>query len=355
MIKDLKGYYKEIEEMATDEQIPWQLIDGKSVLITGASGMIGSYLVDMLHYRNHHFQANINIYALSRNKQKLENRFRSILEDGDSFFHMIEHDICQSLEKLTNTVNSLDYVIHAASNTHPLEYATDPVGTIITNVLGTMNLAEFARQHALESRLVLLSSVEIYGENRGDVKGFEEKCMGYIDCNTLRAGYPESKRVCESLLQAYIEQYKMDGVIVRLSRVYGPNVENDDSKAMTQFIRNAVEGNNIVLKSEGKQLYSYTYIGDACLAILKIMSSAGCGEAVNVSDPKGDARLIDIAEILAGLSNTHVVYEVPDKTEKKGYSTATMAVMDGQKYRSLGGVVRIPIEEGLKRTMQLMM
>ncbi len=113
-----------------------------------------------------------------------------------------------------------------------------------------------------------MSSVEIYGENVQAVPAFEEGDLGYIDCNTVRAGYPESKRLCESICQAYAAQYQVEFVTGRFSRVYGPTMQADDSKALAQFIRDAVNSRDIVLKSEGKQLYSYTYVADAVSALL---------------------------------------------------------------------------------------
>lgn len=134
-----------------------------------------------------------------------------------------------------------DYIIHAASNTHPVAYAGDPVGTIAANVIGTDNLLKWASAVKCK-RFVFLSSVEVYGENRGDTDKFAEDYMGYIDCNTLRAGYPESKRTGEALCQAYRKQDGMDIVIPRLSRAYGPTMLASDTKAISQFIKKVFRG-----------------------------------------------------------------------------------------------------------------
>ena len=143
----------------------------------------------------------------------------------------------------------IDYVIHAASNTHPVAYASDPIGTITANVFGTQYLLDYAKEADCK-RFVFLSSVEIYGENRGDTDKFTEDYLGYIDCNTMRAGYPESKRTGEALCQAYRKQMEMDVVIPRLSRVYGPTMLMSDTKALSQFILKSVKQEDIVLKSE---------------------------------------------------------------------------------------------------------
>ena len=156
------------------------------------------------------------------------------------------------LDYLANKViqNDVDYVIHLASNTHPLQYSLDPIGTITTNVFGTYNTLEFAKkQHAV--RYAFASSNEIYGENRGDKELFDESYCGYIDSNTLRAGYPESKRCSEALCQAFNKQENIDVVIPRLTRSYGPTMLMSDTKAISQFIKKALANEDIVLKSEG--------------------------------------------------------------------------------------------------------
>lgn len=125
-------------------------------------------------------------------------------------------------------------MFHCASNTHPRDYAADPIGTVLTGVVGTKNALDYAVLCGAK-RSVFLSSVEIYGENRGDTDKFSEDYLGYIDCNTLRAGYPEGKRAGEALCQAYIEKYGMDIVIPRICRVYGPSMLKTDSKALASL------------------------------------------------------------------------------------------------------------------------
>lgn len=307
--------------------------------------MIGSYLVDLLTTHNKMCDGGITVHALSRSISKLEGRFGR----DNAGVNMIAQDICSPIDDSLE----VDYIIHAASNTHPLEYANRPVDTITTNVIGLRNIFEYAKEHP-GCRVVVLSSVEIYGENRGDTELFDEKYCGYLDCNTLRAGYPESKRLSETMAQAYKSQYDVDSVIIRLSRVYGAGVEKDDSKAMTQFINKAVNGEDIVLKSDGSQLYSYTYIADAASAILKAMTDGESATAYNVADAGSDRTLKAIAEYLAQSVGRKVIYELPDETEKKGYSTATKALLDGSKLKALGWKPSYDMEDGLKQVLNMM-
>ena len=246
-----------------------------------------------------------------------------------------------------------DYIIHAASNTHPKQYSTNPVGTIATNVIGLNNILDYSIAHK-PNKILMMSSVEIYGENKGDVDLFDENYLGYINCNTVRAGYPESKRVCEALCQAYISQYDMNIVIGRLSRIYGPTMLADDSKALAQFIKNAVNGEDIILKSEGNQLFSYIYVADAVSAMMTLLTNGANGEAYNISDEKSNIKLKDLAKILSRYNNKEVKFELPDEVERKVYSTATKALMDSKKINELGWRANYSIEDGLLETINIL-
>ena len=200
-------------------------------------------------------------------------------------------------------------------------------------------------------RVVFASSNEIYGENRGDVEKFNEEYCGYIDCNTLRAGYPESKRCGEALCQAYIKQKQLDVVIARLTRTYGPTLLESDTKAMSQFLHKAIKGEDIVLKSKGTQYYSYTYVSDAVAGLLTVMLLGKCGEAYNIADEKSDIRLRDLAETIAESVGKKVVFDVPSKNESAGYSKATKARLDSSKLQKLGWHARYDIKDGINRTI----
>lgn len=345
-------YLEDIKRVSND--VNFTKFKNKSILITGASGLICSFLVDVLMYRNEKFNDNIKIYMLCRNKDKLKERFNyyemeELSAKNDCNLIYIIQDVCNEF----NFDIDFNFIIHAASNTHPRQYAMDPVGTITTNIIGMNNILKYSTKHKPE-RIFMMSSVEIYGENRGDIDLFDESYLGYIDCNTARAGYPESKRLCESLCQSYISQYDLDIVIGRLSRVYGPTMLKDDSKALAQFIKNALNNEDIVLKSEGNQLFSYTYMVDAVLAMLYILNYGGVGEAYNIADKGSNVQLKELASILANYNNKEVVFDIPDENEKKGYSTATKAIMTSDKINSIGWKPYYNIVDGLKRTLDIM-
>lgn len=336
--------YKSDVAAAAALPFEWEKLENKSFLITGASGMIGSFLIDVIMSKP---ELNCTIYAVGRNAEKAHKRFGEYENSG--LFKFISADINKPIDIADDKV---DFIFHAASNTHPVAYASDPIGTITTNILGTYNLLEFAAQHGTE-RFVFASSVEVYGENRGDTDKFSEDYCGYIDCNTLRAGYPEGKRAGEALCQAYIRQKGLDIVIPRLSRTYGPTMLMSDTKAISQFIKKGCAEEDIVLKSEGTQFYSYSYVADAVTGILTCLFSGKCGEAYNIADDGSDISLRDLAAIVADYAGTKVVFDLPDETEKAGYSKATKATLDSSKLSSLGWSAAYDMKKGLTRTIDI--
>ena len=341
--------YKEDVKRVAEMALPWEKLQNTSVLISGATGLIGSFLIDVLMWRNTNENANCQIFALGRSVEKAQKRFAYCVDSP--FLHFIAHDINTPL--LGKTDETIDYVLHLASNTHPVAYATDPIGTITTNIIGLKNMLDFSVQHHAK-RFAFASSNEIYGENRGDQELFDEYYCGYIDCNTLRAGYPESKRCGEALCQAYLKQKGLDVVIPRFTRSYGPTMLESDTKAISQFIKKAVAGEDIVLKSAGNQYYSYTYMADAVSGLLTVLLLGKTGEAYNIADQSSDITLKDLAATLANIAGTKVIFEIPDATEKAGYSKATKARLNGKKLQKLGWNLNYNIMSGLKRTVKIL-
>ncbi len=340
-------YLDDLQSVISQE-IDWERFQGKSVMISGSTGMIGTFLIDVLMQLNARQSLNCSVYALGRSAVKAQKRFARYWEDP--LFHFCECDIAR---EVLCPAEKIDFVLHFASNTHPRAYVTDPIGTVTANIMGTYQLLEFASAHHAE-RFLFASSVEIYGENRGDVTFFTEDYCGYINSNTLRAGYPESKRAGEALCQAYIKQKGLDVVIPRLSRTYGPTLLRSDTKALSQFLRKGVAGEDIVLKSEGKQFFSYNYVADTVSGILWCLLYGDCGEAYNVSDPASNITLRDLAQLIAEISGTNVVFELPDEVERQGYSTATVAVMDSGKLQAKGWAAKYDIRSGVARTLRLL-
>lgn len=337
-------YQCELEKISR-LNLPWGNFFGRTVMISGATGMIGKCLIDFFMLLNTMAQTPVKIIALSRSKERAGERFSSCWENEN--FRHISCDVNREIPEC----GKADYIIHAASNTHPVQYAGDSIGTIASNVTGTGKLLDYAVSHGAQ-HFCFISSVEIYGENRGDTEKFEEQYLGYIDCNTLRAGYPESKRLGETLCNAYHQTYGLSFTIPRLSRVYGPTMLPSDTKAISQFIKKAAAGEDIILKSEGHQKFSYTFVTDAVSGILYTMRFGQPGEAYNIADEESDITLKDLASCLASLADVQVIFQLPDEKERKGYSTATKAMLDAGKLNAVGWKSRVHMTEGLAYTVR---
>lgn len=342
-----KLYLEDVKQIA-GTSIPWNKLANKSLLLSGSTGLLGSFLVDVLMEKNTE-GLNCKVFALGRSQKKAEVRFSKWW--GKEHLIFLPYDASKPFVR--EEVENVDFVLHLASNTHPLQYSTDPIGTITTNIIGLMNLLDFAVAHNV-TRFAFASSNEIYGENRGDTEKFNEKYCGYLDSNTLRAGYPESKRCGEALCQAYKSQKGLDVVIPRFTRSYGPTMLLTDTKAISQFIRKGIAGEDIVLKSAGTQNYSYTYMADAIYGLLIVMLCGESGEAYNIADESSNITLKALAKIVANYIGKEVVFENPDYTEAVGYSKATKALLDGSKLKKLGWKPFYKIQDAIPKTIEIL-
>lgn len=310
---------------------PWEKLNGRSILISGGTGFIGSFITEVIRYRNEKYGSNTKIISISR-KGGI----------SDSSVESLKGDITSPI----TYEGEVDYILHLASNTHPKQYGEDPVGTITTNVIGCDNLLKLA---VIKKAVFLLaSSVEIYGQ--GTPLPMTEQFCGYIDCNRARSGYNEAKRVCEALCQSYKQQYDVDVRIVRLARVFGAD-KKTDSKAMSQFMNKAVAGEDIVLRSNGNQRFSYCYIADAVSGIIKILLDGITGEAYNISDNDEGLTLSQYANYMADLAGKQVVYEIQND---EAASKATFALLDTSKIRNIGWLPQYTVRDGLERTYQIL-
>ena len=340
---EIPEYAEDVAAVAALD-LDWGRLAGKTVLVTGATGAIGSFLVDVLIRRG-----DIRVVALGRDREKAMARLGAHWDTGRFVF--VRWDAAAGTVPAAD--GAVDYVLHLASNTHPVAYATDPIGTITVNVIALDRLLAFAADHAA-ARFLFASSNEIYGENRGDTEFFDESYLGYLDCNTLRGGYPEAKRCGEALCQAYRRQRALDCVIARLTRTYGPTVLEGDTKAASQFFADALARRDIVLKSEGRQHYSFQYVADSVAGLLTVLLKGADGEAYNIADPSGDATLRQLATLLADAVGRQVRFDVPEAVEAAGFSRASKARLDGAKLRALGWRPRFTLADGVVRTLGIL-
>lgn len=333
------SYQDDIISAASD-LLPWNKLSGKNILVSGATGLIGSTLVEVLMNRQN---IDFNVYGLGRNRERFINLFGEKLSSGHLFF--VEHDISVPLKGNEN----YHYIIHAASGANPREYASNPVGVMKANLLGTINLFDYGILHHLE-HFLFISSGEVYGE--GDGRVFTEDYSGYVDCSTVRACYPSSKRAAETLCVSYADQYGINVNMARLSHVYGPRFTESDNRVYAQFIRNVLNGENIIMKSSGSQFRSWCYSVDCASALLYILLKGENGEAYNVADEKSNITIRELAETIAQIGGKKVVVDLPTAVEKKGFNIVTKSFFSTKKIERLGWSPKNQIEKGLNKTIE---
>lgn len=247
-------------------------------------------------------------------------------------------------------LSKYDYIIHCASNADPKSYAIQPVETILTNILGNKNVLEYCKEYK-KCRMLLTSTFEVYGEI-SNTSVYKENMSGIIDQTVLRNAYPESKRSCELLLRSYVDEYNINAVICRLPSVYGPTMLKSDSKAHGQFIKNALNKENIVLKSKGEQRRTYSYVVDVVSGIFKVLFNGLNGEVYNIANENSIASIAEVASICAEIAGTNVVFDLPDKIEKKGFSQSKDCILDNSKLKSLGWNGKYTLKQGLVETIE---
>ena len=333
-------YKKQIKEIArTIEK------DNFTVLITGASGLIGSCLVDIFVMASITFGKNIKIVALGRSEEKLKRRFSYTDYNGIVF-------LAQNVKDPLEFDTPIDYIIHAASNADPVSYSLYPAETLLTNILGAYSILEYCKNHK-KTRVLLTSTFEVYGRIEGqDI--YRECDSGEIDLNAIRSCYPESKRCSEILMRCYKREYDVDFVITRLCSIYGPTMTLDDSKAHAQFVRDGLSGEKIVLKSKGEQKRTYCYLMDAASGILTVLFKGQSGEAYNIANEEGMVAISDVAREIAKICETEVAFDIPSEIERKGFSRPQNCILDNRKLKDLGWEGKYTLFEGLSSTISVL-
>ena len=329
-----------------DTPLSWNKLRDKTVLITGATGFIGSFLIHSLLKKGEKEGLNIKVLALVRNKQRGIDAFGEYYEKG--LLDFVVQDVCEPIV----TDKKADYIIHCASNAAPREYSMYPVETMKTNFYGTMNLLDYAKSVDAEGFLYV-STIEIYGTTHG-LDRIGEDNYGEIDAMKVRSCYPLSKKGCETLTVSYADEYGLPVKIGRLSYIFGPGMKQGDSKIVAVFPKCIADGENIVMKSKGEQLRSYTYVSDAITALITILLDGETGEAYNIASKKCITTIAGIAHTLVDSypeKGLKVIFDLPSEQEAKGFSLIENAVLDSEKLEALGWESQVDLVTGLKNVV----
>lgn len=337
-----KEAYKEDIRQILSCDFPWDRLDGKNILVTGATGMICSVLTDALMLNP---ARKYDVFICGRNEDAARERFKTYWNDKS--FHFFRQDLSKGFECPV----PVHYVIHGAGYSFPAAFAKDPFGTLTGNVTGTANLLEnLAKSSALE-RMLYISSGEVYGKAQD--MPWTEHDSGYVDPLDPRSCYPTAKRAAENLCSAAAAQFGMSISIARLSHVYGATFTDSDNRAYVQFIRKAVAGEDIVLKSDGSQTRSYCYVADCASALLHILFYGEKDMAYNVADNDSFVSVRQMAQTIADCAGVSLRFEIPDSAESKGYSTVKAIGLDDSRIRSLGWKPENSLEKGIGKILSI--
>jgi len=345
-------YYKDIARLFA-KGLDLGRLHGKTILVVGATGLIGSCIIDVLMQNP---RRGYRVVAGGRNKARARQKFADYWDDAN--FAFAEIDVTRRMrdnllgmtgQKGFDWLSAVDYIIHAASNASPNFFRQQPVEVMLANIEGVKNLMEYGLESGIK-RMVYVSSGEIYGE--GDGSEFTEKSSGYVDCASVRACYPSSKRAAETLCVAYGEEYGADVVIARLSHTYGPGFTASDNRVYAQFVRNVLNGEDIVLKSRGEAYRSWLYVVDAAHAILRILMDGEMGNAYNVAHSESNISIRQLAELVAEKAGRKVVLDIPDDAQQGNTTPITKAVFNTDKLKALGWKPLFSIEEGIGHTLE---
>lgn len=308
-----------------DRQAEHDRLDGSRVLISGATGLIGKYLVRFLAQYCH-----CTVFAVVRDGKKA----RALWEDlGDQL-----QTVCTDITELEADERDIDYMIHAACITSSRSFSLEPVETIRTSVEGTGRMLEYARKNPVKG-FVFLSTMEVYGtpstdEKIGELHGTD------LDTMSSRSSYPESKRLCESMCRAYFSEYGVPARVLRLTQTFGPGAAYDDTRVFAEFARCAIEGRDIILHTKGETKRNYLYLADACTAVLAVLTKGVSGEAYNAANEDTYCSIREMAELVAvSCSEQGIRVRVEQEetaAEKYGYAPMLRMNLDTSKLQKLG-------------------
>ena len=307
-----------------------------SVLVTGATGLIGRALVRCL------IGLGAKVYACSRSSEK----FKACFHGYDNIIP-VYGDIC------TLDISSLDvdYIVHAASTTTSRDFVEKPVETIRVAVGGTINILDQYKDKKLKG-FIYISSMEAFGITSTDNRDVRETDLGYIDVMNVRSSYSESKRLCENLCVSYASEYGVPAKVVRLAQVVGSGVSYTDNRVTVQFARSVIEGKDIVLKTEGKTKRPILYIDDAVSAILTVLLKGKAGECYTAANPETFCTIRETAEAIIREIAQDKIKLVFDLDPNAGYAPDICLNLNVDKLKALGWEPKVGLVESYRRLIK---
>ncbi len=342
-----KAIIQEDLQTMSEARLPWRELDGKTVLVTGATGMLASYVTWLLLYLHEYAGINVSVVALCRNRQKARQYFGSYV--GKAYFCLLIQDVCEPIAY----EGKVDHIFHLAGNASPYFIHTDPVGIMKCNLLGTVNVLELARRHAVK-RVLFASTREVYGKNDA-AESLVEDSLGMLDPLDDRSCYPESKRAAESLLKSYALQYGVPFNTVRIAHSYGPTMTlENDGRVMADLLSDVVAGRDIVLKSSGEAVRAFLYVTDAVIGLFTALFLADPSTACNLANEAEPVSIKELALLLTSFRKDvglKVVYDTLQQDSSKSYCAYRRIALDTRKLEALGWSPQISLKEGLSRTL----
>jgi nucleoside-diphosphate-sugar epimerase len=328
-VKNKEIFYEDLEFICSNQANNLLNIEGKNILVTGATGLIGFTLISALLYYGKKTKNPPKVIALVRNIEKAKRLYKDFPQENLVFF---VSDIIEPI----HIEGKIDYIIHGASQTSSKAFVNEPVETIKIAVEGTMNVLELAKEKKVKS-FVYLSSMEVYGSPESDEK-INENHDTNLDTMSVRSSYPEGKRMCESLCTSYCTEYGVPAKVIRLTQTFGPGVLYDDGRVFAEFARCAIEKRNIILHTKGETKRNYLYTADAVTAIFTVLLNGENGEAYNAANEATYCSIYEMAELVSNECTDNqikVEIQIEDKN-KFGYAPTLKMNLDTEKLNKLG-------------------
>lgn len=347
MVVQDKILQEDMEWIVNSHKIVWTQFQDATVLITGASGLLGQQFVFAFLFASEKYSLNLKVTALVHSRKKAETVFRDVIDKSQLF--LWEQDMKQQLDMSVQ----VDYIIHGASITASKMFVEQPVETIETNLGGLRQIAQLAKK-AQTKAVVFLSSMEIYGLSELD--SIKESDYGYIDHLNVRSSYSEGKRMCECMCAAYAKEYQVPFVIARLTQTMGPGIMPSDRRVFAQFANSVLHREDIILHSEGKTVRNYCYTRDAVIACILLLQKGEPAQAYNIANEETEISVADMARMLVDRYSDgtwDVKFHMEDAS-KHGFNPAGKTCICCDKIKKLGWQAEVDLPSAYDRMLESM-